>query len=186
MDCKNYRVAKKILQHLKFFLLSFVQRVQSPHTPPGPSQFHSYPHYSYMTPMYHHPTPVMCHCPSCTGHRSPVHSPHGVHHQLGPPAGWPSHASPTTFQVRLVKLSIITYRCAQWNDSHVFLTAKTDGSCIVYNRLHKPVKNPKHVSMVAWNIAATIDHTHEIWQGWKLSMAVLWKFGILYYRLTNL
>lgn len=81
-------------------MLNMYHRVQSPHTPPGPSQFHSYPHYSYMTPMYHHPTPVMCHCPSCTGHRSPVHSPHGVHHQLGPPAGWPSHASPTTFQVR--------------------------------------------------------------------------------------
>ncbi|XP_078349659.1 uncharacterized protein LOC144634544 isoform X2 [Oculina patagonica] len=78
--------------------------VHSPHSPH--SQFHpAYPHYPYMAPMYHHPPPVMCHCPSCTGHRPPVHSPHGtapgsfVHHQMGPHAGW-THGSPTAFHVR--------------------------------------------------------------------------------------
>lgn len=79
-------------------MLSMYQGV--PHSPPSPSQFHPYPHYPYVAPMYHHHPPVMCHCPSCTGHRSPVHSPHGVPHHLGPHAGWPGHASPTTFQVR--------------------------------------------------------------------------------------
>lgn len=85
-------------------MLNLYHSVQSPHSPH--SQFHPYPHhYPYMTPMYPHPPPVMCHCPSCTGHRSSVHSPHGgtpgnfVHHQMGPHAGW-SHAPPAAFQVR--------------------------------------------------------------------------------------
>ena len=85
--------------------------MHSPHSPH--SQFHPpYPHYPYMTPMYHHPSPVMCHCPSCTGHRPPVHSPHGsapggfVHHQMGPHTSW-AHGQPTAFQVRFVILNFI-------------------------------------------------------------------------------
>lgn len=87
--------------------------VPSPHSAHSPlsphSQYHPpYPHYPYMTPMYHHPPPVMCHYPSCTGHRLPVHSPHGgtpmgrfVHHQVGSHANW-AHgpAAVAGFQVR--------------------------------------------------------------------------------------